>query len=703
LASAVQSDLETNIDLDILALMPIESDNSSPRFKIITESVSTLLSQFSLIKDIRGTRRTSVELLMIGSSLENLLIDSNLEEILSVTSKSDIEGKHVAIFRRTSNSRINSFLQHVGVGIVGDKELKMYFTRINDAFTLQKNVTPYTKSNLPIPSNLQMYKKIVDTFKNWINSKTDLQITKLLLALGKSRIETNNLASIPLCPAYNEDKNIIFEKIPNLRIPSRPEDTGAGVISRSIYDLAKVEENRTVYKELGEFFNFHEIKVNDEWNYLEKELKRAGTALNIDDELKRVGKFIEIWKQDPSRFQAKARQNLRLYGRFVGKVESFNAEKLNLNFTIGNKKLSQFSGSIKSDDEVPIVIDDYYALDDFAEFAKAIGVKDQLTYFVNDKRYITLPFLKEMLLSGDIPIYRDLWISLLNINQPTAFKFLANGRRYPTHLLEELESYAWVPDRNSNLQLLEDISSDNIHPEFPISNCHFIAESSFGRSKEEFERNSAEKIDIATKAGFQNVQKMELARKIAEQNSFEELEKFLKKESLPGPEVLFDPNNITIEELEKLAPDIMKSPELVEKRRNYREAQQARRSRLREIYGDSGSMICQLCHKEMPFKYPESENSIYWDYFETVSFFISAKKESERNALALCPVCSAKVQHFRKKFPDFRDKYLAEQVIRCFENQTLYMKVQFFGDSHILKFNQQHINDLHAVVVANDL
>ena len=190
LASAVQNDLETNNDLDILALMPIESDNSSPRFKIITDSVRTLLSKHSLINDIKGVRRTSGELLMIGTSLENLLIDSNLEEIHSVTTKSDMSGKQVAIFKRTSNSRINSFLHHVGVGIVGDKELKIYFTRINDAFTFQKSLIPYSNSNLPIPSNLQMYKKMVDTFKNWINSKTDLQITNLLLALGKSRIET---------------------------------------------------------------------------------------------------------------------------------------------------------------------------------------------------------------------------------------------------------------------------------------------------------------------------------------------------------------------------------------------------------------------------------------------------------------------------------------------------------------------------------
>ena len=65
------------------------------------------------------------------------------------------------------------------------------------------------------------------------------------------------------------------------------------------------------------------------------------------------------------------------------------------------------------------------------------------------------------------------------------------------------------------------------------------------------------------------------------------------------------------------------------------------REYLRDLYTNAdGAMICQACHREMPFRLDNDEY-----YFEAVELFTDAGHEYRENHLAMCPACAAMFEH----------------------------------------------------------
>ena len=115
-----------------------------------------------------------------------------------------------------------------------------------------------------------------------------------------------------------------------------------------------------------------------------------------------------------------------------------------------------------------------------------------------------------------------------------------------------------------------------------------------------------------------------------------------------------------------------------------------------------------MCHlKQMPFKTPVSLEGIEWDYFEAVALFTGINKESNVNAVALCPNCSAKMKNFRKNHSKgLRDPDIKLEIIRLKKeiegketsNSEIYFEFEILGFGYTMKFNKKHLLSLYAML-----
>jgi hypothetical protein len=111
---------------------------------------------------------------------------------------------------------------------------------------------------------------------------------------------------------------------------------------------------------------------------------------------------------------------------------------------------------------------------------------------------------------------------------------------------------------------------------------------------------------------------------------------------------------------------------------------------LRDLYTNvADEMICQACHREMPFRLADRSY-----YFEAVEYCSAVGREIPENRLALCPVCAAKWHHARDESP--RELAAAIQSANLTE-----LKVVLAGSQTTLRFVETHFLDLKVVLATS--
>jgi hypothetical protein len=111
---------------------------------------------------------------------------------------------------------------------------------------------------------------------------------------------------------------------------------------------------------------------------------------------------------------------------------------------------------------------------------------------------------------------------------------------------------------------------------------------------------------------------------------------------------------------------------------------------LRDLYTNvADEMICQACHREMPFRLADRSY-----YFEAVEYCSAVGREIPENRLALCPVCAAKWHHARDESP----QELAAAVLSA---NVAELKVVLAGSQTILRFVETHFLDLKVVLATS--
>ncbi len=108
---------------------------------------------------------------------------------------------------------------------------------------------------------------------------------------------------------------------------------------------------------------------------------------------------------------------------------------------------------------------------------------------------------------------------------------------------------------------------------------------------------------------------------------------------------------------------------------------------LREEYtNDDGQMVCQACHKEMPFKLDDGSY-----YFEAVECVNDEDRELCENHLALCPICAAKYRHANGSSP----AQIREAVSLA---SGLKVPIMLAREPQTILFVEMHLQDLRVVL-----
>src|SRR4029079_8748713 len=117
-----------------------------------------------------------------------------------------------------------------------------------------------------------------------------------------------------------------------------------------------------------------------------------------------------------------------------------------------------------------------------------------------------------------------------------------------------------------------------------------------------------------------------------------------------------------------------------------KDARQMARPYLRDLYTNlQGDLVCQACHRAMPFRLEDGKH-----YFEAPEFLQSASAELKENHLALCPTCCAKWQNANST----SDAEIREALSAA---KAPELSVVLAGETVRVRFVQVHYEDLRTI------
>lgn len=221
----------------------------------------------------------------------------------------------------------------------------------------------------------------------------------------------------------------------------------------------------------------------------------------------------------------------------------------------------------------------------------------------------------------------------------------------PSQFVQELAEASWLPDNAGGFGRPREMSAATLHTEIDIDDMErILAAVGFGSEELAAKEQSKAKDAQAVELGFQTAS---VACAIAE--AFREsgldpavaaelLRSQRRRQELPG-EPVADPERRR--QGVRVSRENRPLRESVLKERSAqpgldRVSAEARAYLRAKYTNGAGTLICQLCQGEMPFRLATGEH-----YFEAVQCIRGLDRHYFENRLALCPVCAAKYQHTR--------------------------------------------------------
>jgi hypothetical protein len=307
----------------------------------------------------------------------------------------------------------------------------------------------------------------------------------------------------------------------------------------------------------------------------------------------------------------------------------------------------------------------------------------------------TISQVDQLLARGDATISRLIWDAVTRRGMEVMqARYRPNAsymsRSAPSTLALALQRAKWLPARDRILRRPCDLTEVDLDPAFPVTGNEGWLEA-IGFAAEQ-KRRSAEyqgKRQAARAMGLPEG----LADLLAGMST-EEREAFgaemLRRAAPEFPERTSpNPERRAQRMAERAAAALSKNYETRKRsvRTSDMDARQQARPYLRDLYTNrADEMVCQACHKEMPFRLADG-----FHYFEAPEFLDDAPSEHTENHLALCPVCSAKWRNARKtSTEELRDAVVAAE--------EPVVQVCLAGEDVRLRFVGVHLDDLRAII-----
>ena len=704
--SAMIEDLITSgkADLRIVELLPVSSDQIHEDLLPIRSAVIELFSTKKLITVDDGTRVKPDEIFNAREEICDQFDDNGIMLLNAVNNSkfSRVEPGRVSkarfILPIAKSSRMNMFMRQIGVAEINNEKLLEFFHELN--WVLR-------------PGNLIENKsRIAANLNSWIKAKSDERIRDLYVLMSILEITRNKIANLPIFRTYGFDAPE-HQHAENTFLASAESQMDSDVLLRQLYFKGDTQiPNFEKLKELFENLGFQE---KDPWVVLKMQIAKSDISESRAEELKRMNLFLSFYHEDKERFLSIVKGKIKLIGtNFEG--ETYWSPTSSILISDGEFDVEALNKITAEEDRFLTLWADYGKSNDLLELLDDLGITAGLR-LINSETERTIPFLETILKSHSLKLLKLLWDFLPRITRPDLQTVFSHKRSYallPTILLTLLKDTPWMPTRDGEFLTPEFISDETLHLDFQREDLEVFQLINYG-ARAKAEQISSEAANLAAvAAGFPDAETMNLAAQIAKDYSKEELKNMVKVGELRETSQIDDVRDATEKAItkEKLAPRVEQQSTEVNTRTSYEPAQEERKISLRKLYGDAnGNIPCQLCHRrQMPFKVPRDEFGFEWDYFEAVALFKNYKRESEKNALALCPTCSAKIRYFRQTSQQMRDRYLTKEITRLHSllsdlknvtNQELELELTLLGEDYLIKFNREHILALFAVIESN--
>lgn len=682
----------------LLAILPIPADGLPAILTNIGKSVYEIFQNNNMIKVSHSIKANPNEVFqasqdvieMIGVSGLNIFNDAVNSKFRRVDPKKRSAGKY--FLPMAQSARVSSFLRHIGVARIDNEKLSDFFSELN--YIMREDNSEDSRSSFL--SNLLI----------WLESKKDPEIRGLYEIIAKIQLQKNKLNNLPLFRTYGDGSDSHL-KLDQVFLSSTLEQQDHDVIKSSIF--FKEHSRSEKLEQIEEFFNNLGLEEKDPWVVLKHSLKKEHHPDGKDKELDRMIQFLHFYREDKDRFLRLAKGSIDVVATKPDGKEYWVKPK-DVYVDTKDFPFSRLNSEALESEKLPALWNGYAKTDEFLNMVRDLGVNFGLNT-VGEGARLTVTFLQTIIESKDLVLLKILW-SFIQRMEYSDFKIVyLKNIQSETKVFEILIASAWIPQIDGIFTTPYECNVEKLSEGFTEYNGVFFQISDFGRKILDEKLKSEEANVLAKNAGFESAEYMEIAARLAQQYSLEDLRKLDKTDRMNEMQAVKDFEGVVKDSKEReiSSPNISHESEQTVIRTSYDSAQELRKEQLKKLYGTAnGNVSCQMCNLgQMPFKAPRGEDNVEWDYFEAVALFKKYRIESSVNVIALCPTCSAKIKFFRQTDPSFSDRRIASEISRLKgeldsdlidSNSEIFFEFYLLGSNHTMKFNKQHLLLLYGLI-----
>lgn len=533
-----------------------------------------------------------------------------------------------------------------------------------------------------------------ESIEGWVSEKSDTWILRLYALLGECvqspHYNSINLDSLKIIRVAQGEENVhlpaeeVFFPVDGDDANAKSPPADVHYVKPAVYSGGRSEPQRKLARG---FLELAGVKTYNERAIIEKMLgrypnappKQLGQAY-----FREIRRFVAFWKANPNSIDIFRRVQF-LVCTESGQLSWASAGRLCLDEPYQSTGLASYLPAIRRG----LLWSGYFdeirgdVRTSFIDFIVNLGVANKLsvvkTHISRENEHCRSLFRNAGVRASAYGINEDYWIeNLMSYLSPQSIEGSrlvwdaivradpsAGVARYrpnsqyntqvaESRLVQVLKSQSWIPTKNGEFRLPQDVSEDELRPDFPLIGTNgFLAKIGFAeharRRSEEYQSRTTE----ARNMGFSSAEEAESIAAAMRENGFtpgDFIELAYKNRRAVQPEgAIRNPERrrrVVLEERSN-APQ----RESVKRERSVQVGAQEdvlqARAYLRAKYTNvDRDLVCQLCGSVMPFKIDGLH------YFEAVQCVRGLPQRFYENRLALCPNCAAMYQFALQTGPD---------------------------------------------------
>jgi hypothetical protein len=690
------------LDVDFLGLLPNSSDNLSNFYKPFREVVVSAFRSQELTPTLSGGFAKSDRLFIGSNEIQKVICDDDLSAITKFDTPLWCKNPEESDLRSTR------FLKDLAIDEWGHEELKDFLAGWGN----EENLQP------------------------WLDSKTDEQLFLLYSLLGKA----SDLDGLYCGNIYKPIVRSLFNGSVELSTPSEtffPVDKEINIHQEIRYVKPEVYRGfgtKVAQKYAVSFLTEIGVKPYDQKAIVLELLEKYENAfeVSLDDHLSDIKTILAFESENSG-------QTLPLtYKKFIlcnqGGSESYGSIR-NIYIDRGYLETNlDEAKSIHGKKRISDVYKEKLSPDELGIFVKLLITYGVFYKLKIEKRYIeefshpektflksgfgnessrtidkdfSIPNLKKYIKLNSLCISKLIWDCCLDASSD-CFEavYLRNAqndeRRLDSTLIYILRESSWIPDKDGNLLKPEFVSDESLHPDFIIRRSNnFLDKVGFGfvkknQSKEyesfkkiiESKGLSVNDVDQVLSLMSNGLNLLELKNFIKQKGNA--LKPVAKVENLDRRK-----NNVLADSHD--APSIKSITAERRIQSGIDEVRAKSRAYLRPLYQNvNNELVCQSCHKEMPFKLRSTGEY----YFEATQIFKKINSRHYQLRLALCPNCSAMYEHG----VELDDSVIIDRILDIDINEGnshLEVPILILGRESAIFFVEKHIFDIQVLLQKN--